>query len=107
MKKVKIFTGSDIALSSPSHPYSVAVQVKRVIDRIVASSDTEFQYNCNSIEGVKMFEQYGHRVKGLKVQFYINGKSASYREVLDDLRRGENYLFELMLQYANKDEKSN
>ncbi len=54
-----------------------------------------------------MFEQYGHQAKGLKVQYYINGKSASYREVLDDFRRGEDYLFELMLQYANKDEESN
>lgn len=96
MKKVKIFTGSDIPFISPSHPYSLAVQIKRIVDRIVASSDTEFQYNCNTIEGIEMFEQYGRKVKGLKVQYYINSKPATYQEVLDDLGRGRKFLTELI-----------
>lgn len=107
MKEVKIFTGTEIALCTPSHPYSVAIQVKRIVDRIVDSSDTEFEYNCNSVEGIKIFEQYGHKIKGLKVQYNINCKPATYQEVLDDLSRGEKYLSELLLQCANKDEESN
>lgn len=96
MKKVNIFTGSDIALCSPSHPYSVAIQIKRIVDRIVASKDTEFQFNCNTEEGIEVFEQYGRKVKGLKVQYYINNKTASYQEVIADLRRGRNFITELI-----------
>lgn len=96
MKKVKIFTGTDIALCSPSHPYSVAVQIKRIVDRIVASSDNEFQYNCNTIEGIEVFEKYGRKVKGLNVQYFINGKPAKYPDVLEDLGRGQKYLSELI-----------
>ena len=95
MKKVSVFTGTDIALCSPAHPYSVAVQIKRIVDRIVASSDNEFQFNCNTIEGREVFEKYGHKVKGLKVQYYINGKSAKYPEVLEDLGRGQKFISEL------------
>ena len=95
MKKVSVFTGTDIALCSPSHPYSVAVQIKRIVDRIVSGSDNEFQFNCNTIEGIEVFEKYGHKVKGLKVQYYINGKPAKYPEVLEDLVRGQKFISEL------------
>lgn len=105
MKKIKVFTGSDIPLCSPSHPYSVAVQIKKIVDRIAVSSDKEFEFNCNSEEGIEMFEQYGRKIKGLKVQYYINSKPASYQEVLDDLGRGRKLLTEILLQYANKDAK--
>ncbi len=105
MKKVKVFTGSDIPFCSPSHPYTVAVQIKRIVDRIAASSDNEFEFNCNSEEGVEMFEQYGRKVKGLKVQYFINAKPATYQEVLDDLSRGRKFLSETLLQYATKDAK--
>lgn len=107
MKKVKVFTGTDIPICSPSHPFAVAVQVKRIIDRIADSKDNEFQYNCNSEEGIEVFEQYGRNVKGLHIQYYINSKSATHQEVLDDLGRGRKYLTEMILQYANKDDETN
>lgn len=95
MKKVKVLTGTDIPFCTPSHPYSMVVQIKRVIDRIVESRDDEFQYNCNSAEGVKMFEIYGRKQKGLKVQYYINGKPSTFAQVLDDFGRADSFLSEI------------
>ena len=95
MKKVKVLTGTDIPFCTPSHPYSMVVQIKRVIDRIVESWDDEFQYNCNSVEGVKMFELYGRKQKGLKVQYYINGKPSTFAQVLEDFGRADGFLSEI------------
>ncbi len=105
MKRVKVYTGTDIALCSPSHPYTVAVQIKRIIDRIAESTDKEFEFNCNTKEGIDVFEFYGRKMKGLKIQYYINGKPASYQDVADDFGRAQKYLSELLLHYANKDEE--
>lgn len=95
MKKVKVLTGTDIPFCAPSHPYSMVVQIKRVIDRIAESRDDEFQYNCNSVEGVKMFELYGRKHKGLKVQYYINGKPSTFAQVLEDFGRADDFLSEI------------
>lgn len=95
MKKVKVLTGTDIPFCAPSHPYSMVVQIKRVIDRIAESRDDEFQYNCNSVEGVKMFELYGRKQKGLKVQYYINGKPSTFAQVLEDFGRADGFLSEI------------
>ncbi len=95
MKKVKVLTGTDIPFCTPSHPYSMVVQIKRVIDRIVESWDDEFQYNCNSVDGVKMFELYGRKQKGLKVQYYINGKPSTFAQVLEDFGRADGFLSEI------------
>ena len=95
MKKVKVLTGTDIPFCTPSHPYSMVVQIKRVIDRIAESWDDEFQYNCNSVDGVKMFELYGRKQKGLKVQYYINGKPSTFAQVLEDFGRADGFLSEI------------
>ena len=95
MKKVKVLTGTDIPFCTPSHPYSMVVQIKRVIDRIVESWDDEFQYNCNSVDGVKMFELYGRKQKGLKVQYYINGKPSTFAQVLEDFGRADGFISEI------------
>lgn len=95
MKKVKVLTGTDIPFCAPSHPYSMVVQIKRVIDRIAESRDDEFQYNCNSVDGVKMFELYGRKQKGLKVQYYINGKPSTFAQVLEDFGRADGFLSEI------------
>ena len=95
MKKVKVLTGTDIPFCTPSHPYSMVVQIKRVIDRIAESRDDEFQYNCNSVDGVKMFELYGCKQKGLKVQYYINGKPSTFAQVLEDFGRADGFLSEI------------
>lgn len=95
MKKVKVLTGTDIPFCTPSHPYSMVVQIKRVIDRIAESPDDEFQYNCNSVEGVKMFELYGRKLRGLKVQYYINGKTSTFAQVLEDFDRADKFISEI------------
>lgn len=92
---MKVLTGTDIPFCTPSHPYSMVVQIKRVIDRIAESPDDEFQYNCNSVEGVKMFELYGRKQKGLKVQYYINGKPSTFAKVLEDFGRADDFLSEI------------
>lgn len=107
MKNVKVLTGTDIPMCLPSHPLSMVVQVKMVIDRIVKSTDREFQYNCNSKEGIEMFEQYGRKMKGLRVQYFINGKPATFKQVLEDFGRAQKYITEIVLQNANKDENCN
>lgn len=95
MKKVKVYTGTDIQFCTPSHPYSVVVQIKKVIDRIVESPDTEFQFNCNSAEGIEMFEKYGRKMKGLKVQYFVNGETATYKKVLEDFGNAQKFISEI------------
>lgn len=91
-KTVKVMTGTEIFLCSPSHPYTMAVQIKRVLDRIVDSADTEFEYSCNIPAGIKMFEQYGRNILRLNILYYINGAKASYDDVMADMMRGEEYV---------------
>lgn len=88
-------TGTDIPLCSPSHPYSMAVQVKRVLDRIAGSEDTEFEYACNVPAGIDVFERYGRGVLGMNILYYINGAKASYSEVSADMERGIKYIDQL------------
>ncbi len=95
-KTVKVFTGTDIPMTAPSHPVSVVMQLKRVVDRIAAGSDTEFEFNCNSIDGITMFEQYGRRVHGLNITYYINGKLSSFEETISDLSRGSLLIDEII-----------
>lgn len=92
IKTVKVMTGTDIPFCSPSHPYTVAVQVKRVLDRIARSADMEFEYNCNILTGIKLFEVYGRQKLLLDVQYYINGVRASFDEVISDMKRGEDFI---------------
>lgn len=92
IKTVKVMTGTDIVLCSPSHPYTVAVQVKNVLDRIVRSADMEFEFNCNILSGIMMFEDYGHKKLALDIQYYINGAKSSYQDVVTDMKRGEEFV---------------
>lgn len=94
MKRISVFTGTEVAFCSPTHPYVVAVQVKKIIDKIIESSDCDLQFNCNISEGIEMFEQYGHKVKGLRVLYFINNKPATYSEVIEDMCRGRKFLSE-------------
>lgn len=91
-KTIKVMTGTEIALCSPSHPYSMAVQVKRVLDRIAKNADTEFEYNCNIPAGIEVFEKYGRDILCLNILYYINGAKASYDDVMADMRRAEEYV---------------
>ncbi len=85
-------TGTNIILCSPTHPYAVAVQVKNVLDRIVGCADMEFEYNCNILSGIMMFEEYGHKKLNLDIQYFINGARASYQDVVTDMKRGEEFV---------------
>ena len=87
-KTVKVFSGTDIVMCAPSHPVSIVLQIKRTIDRIAMSSDREFQFNCNSVEGLMMFEHYGSKVHGLNVLYLLNGKETDYQSAIADLSRG-------------------
>lgn len=92
IKTVKVMTGTDIPFCTPSHPYTVVIQIKRVLDRIARSADMEFEYNCNNPTGIKMFEAYGRQKLMLDVQYYINGTRASFKEVISDMTRGEDFV---------------
>lgn len=87
IKTIKVFTGTEITMATPSHPVSVVLQLKRIVDRISASSDTEFEYNCNTPEGIEMFERYGRGVHGLNVIYFINGSKSNYDEVMNDMAK--------------------
>ena len=92
IKTVKVMTGTDIPFCSPSHPYTVAVQIKRVLDRIARSADMEFEFNCNIPTGIKMCEAYGRQKLMLDIQYYINGTQASFDDVISDMMRGEDFV---------------
>lgn len=92
IKTVKVMTGTDIPFCSPSHPYTVAVQIKRVLDRIARNADMEFEFNCNIPTGIKMFEAYGRQKLMLDIQYYINGTQASFDDVISDMMRGEDFV---------------
>lgn len=94
-KVVKVMTGTDIPLCSPSHPYAMAVQVKKVLDRISKSADSEFEYSCNSPAGIEVFEKYGRGVLGLTIIYYINGAKASHEAVKADMERATEYVNQL------------
>ncbi len=103
-KTIKVFTGTDIPFCTPSHPLSVVLQIKNVIDRIARSSESEFQYNCNSPDGIMMFELYGHKLNGLDVQYYINGTQVKFEDVLADFARASEKAGEIIFS-QNKDRK--
>lgn len=89
---VKVMTGTDIPFCAPSHPYTVAVQIKRMLDRIAQSADMEFEFNCNMPAGILMFEEYGHRKLMFDIQYYINGERASFQDVVSDMNRGDEFV---------------
>lgn len=99
-KRIKVNLGTDIVMAAPSHPYSVAIQIKRVIDRIVSLDDTEYEYSCNSLEGIKMFQYYGalQHSGEIDVWYYINGRKVSFEGAVTDLERGMKYVEEIIEQ---------
>ena len=92
IKTVKVMTGTDIPFCTPSHPYTVAVQVREVLDRIVRCADKEFELNCNIPAGIAIFEEYGRQKLMLDIQYYINGVRASFQEVVSDMKRGDEFV---------------
>lgn len=97
-KHIKVYVGTDIAFSSPSHPLSMVVQIKRIIDRVLLLPDKEFEYNCNCYDGLDMFYYYGEKKHqdNIKVSFYLNGVSSTYEECIKDLSRGKEFVEQLI-----------
>lgn len=92
MKKVvNIYVGTELPMTSPTHPLSCAIATKKMVDKISLMADTKFEIKTNSIESVKIFQLYG-RHKGLSIQFYINGKTSSFKAVLEDFARADKYI---------------
>lgn len=97
-KCIKVNVGDDIVMAAPSHPLSVAMQIKMIVDRILALDDKEFEYSCNSLEGLAVFQYYGQGVhpNEISVTYYVNGKKAKYEEAVADLERGMQYVKQLI-----------
>lgn len=92
MKKVvNVYVGTELPMTSPTHPLSCAIATKRMVDKIFLMADTKYEVKTNSIESVKMFQLYG-RHKGLTIQFYINGKKSTFKAVMEDFARAEEYI---------------
>lgn len=98
IKCIKVNVGTDVIMTSPSHPLSVSLQIKKIIDRILVLDDKDFEYSCNSLEGLAVFHYYGQKAhpKEISVMYFINGKKAKYEEAVSDLERGKQYVEQLI-----------
>ena len=97
-KVIRVQSGTEISMVSPSHPLMVVSQIKRVIDRILGLDETEFEYSCNSLEGLAVFQFYGmgHHSSEISVEYYLNGTQVKYEEAVADLERGKEYVEQLI-----------
>lgn len=98
LKCIKVYVGTDIVMTAPSHPLSIAIQIKRVVDRILILEDKDFEYSVNSREAIDVFQHYGQDAhpNDILVIFFLNGKKAKYEEVIEDLERGKKYVEQLI-----------
>lgn len=98
MKRIKVNVGTDIVYETPSHPLSVAMQIKKTIDRILTLDDKEFEFSCNTSEGLEVFQFYGAKLHSneISVLFFVNGKEVKYEEAMEDLARGKKYVEQLI-----------
>lgn len=95
MKKiVNVHIGTELPMTTPTHPLSCAIATKRMIDKIAGMYDSRFDINTNSEASVRVFQIYGRHM-GLTINFHINGKKSSYKAVIDDFKRADNYIEEL------------
>ncbi len=100
-KTVNVYVGTDLPMTSPTHPLSCAMASKRMIDKILGMPDTKFEIKTNSESIVRVFQVYG-RHKGLNINFHINGKKSSYTAVLADFKRADKYIETLIKQIKNE-----
>lgn len=90
-KRLNVYTGTEVILCAPTHPYEAVRAAERMVEKINASSDTQFQVNTNSIEAVSMFNMLCPRYD-IEVVFHINETPASYDDVVADFNRGQLYI---------------
>lgn len=94
-KTVHVYVGTNIPMTTPTHPLSCAVAAKIFIDKIINLAESRFEIKTNSESSVRVLYHYGKH-RGVTVKFFINGKKASLKEVIDDFNKAENYIDELM-----------
>lgn len=97
IKNLNVYTGTEVIICAPTHPYEAVRAAERMVEKISASSDKQFQVNTNSIEAISMFNMLCPKY-GISVIFHINGTPASYDDVVADFNRGLSYL----KNYQNK-----
>lgn len=94
-KTLQVYIGTSITMTTPTHPLSCAETAKRYIDKILSLPELKFEIKTNSETSVRVLYHYGQH-KGVKVRFFINGKKASFKEVIDDFNKAETYIDDLM-----------
>lgn len=96
MKKVlHVFVGTDYAMMSPSHPLNCAKAAKDMVDRIMKLPESKYEVRTNSEIAVRIFDVYASH-KGIGIEYYINGHSATFKEVLADFATARTYLDNLI-----------
>ena len=92
MKKIlKVYSGTDIVMCVPSHPLSQVMGVERLLNKIAASDENEFEVKVNSKEAVLMLAKCSDRYN-IKLKFHVNGQPSSRDDVIKDLERGMDYI---------------
>lgn len=86
-KTLTVKTGTEVIMCAPTHPFMAAWCAKRYIEKIIASSDSEFEVNLNQREAVEVINLLAPK-NDIKVKYLINGKTASFKEVIADFDRG-------------------
>lgn len=105
-KTLQVYVGTSIPITSPSHPLSCAETAKRYIDKVMTLPELKFEIKTNSEASVRVLYHYG-RHRGITVRFFINGKKASFKEVIDDFNRAEAFIDELMVKVMTESTKPN
>ncbi len=91
-KILNVYTGSEITMCAPTHPYEAVKAAERMVKKIVERQDKEYHVNTNSLEAVsflKMLCPQHH----IKLRFHINGAPSTYEEVIADFDRGLSYIY--------------
>lgn len=92
-KVIRVNSGTDIVIATPSHPLSVVTQIERMVNRVLGHNEHEFEFSCNSVEGLVLFQHYAELHKQiLEVEFQINGTKSTFEESVSDLTRGMEYV---------------
>lgn len=92
-KVIRVNSGTDIIIGSPTHPLSVVMQIERTVSRVLNHKENEFEFSCNTLEGLDLFNHLGTiHYSRLDVEFYLNGTKSTYEESVSDLKRGVEYV---------------
>jgi hypothetical protein len=103
-KRIKMNVGTEVMMTSPSHPYAVALQMKRIVDRVLSLPETEYEYDCNIREGLEVVQRYGaeQHSQEIDVLYFINGARSTFEQVMTDLDRGRTYVEQLIAEENDK-----